>query len=264
MLHYPMLSDTTTIQYPSSRLLSYRNVEVQSGGGHFYVFNDPGWVVRQFNLAYRHLTNDERETIQTFFDDAEGEYRSFTFIDAFDNLLKQSSQPQASFWTSTAGLIITTDGLGPSGTLTAHKLSNPTLTPQRVFQDLPVYAGNSYTLSVMLRSTAGSVNPTLFIESVGETSAGSVDAATAWSRVSHSSNPMAASDLISVGIEISPLTEIVVEGFQLEVGRMVSTYKDNNTECGVYPKARFRVGELEWITEAVNSHSTHVSIHATY
>lgn len=86
MSTFPVLSTGSVAQYPSSRRIGYSTNVTRFLDGTEQRFRDLGqpatkWIIRLFQL-----TATEIATVEAFFEDMQGQFGSFLFIDPWDGV----------------------------------------------------------------------------------------------------------------------------------------------------------------------------------
>jgi hypothetical protein len=93
MSTFPVLSTGAVAQYPSGRRLSYITSVTHFLDGTEQRFRELKQPVRRWIIRLHQLTATEIGGIETFFEDMQGEFGSFSFVDPWDG----TEYPDCSF-----------------------------------------------------------------------------------------------------------------------------------------------------------------------
>jgi len=239
MLVFPQLSTGASGQFPLTRSKTKRTIVNSLADGSVVRYLDD-WGEVAWDLDLRELTSEERNAIESLFNQTEGRLRPFTFLDPADNLLRFSESLTTEAWALDPLLGVTERVTDPLGTARASRLSNGGQGDQGISQCLDVPANFVYCWSVWVRGT-GTVR--LASSSVERT----FNASAAWKRLTLTRRSSELGAAVTFRLDLSPAAVVDVFGFQLEAQPGASGYKMTGTRGGVYSGARFASNEL-WIT----------------
>ena len=96
---------------------------------------DTGAQKVQWRLQYSSLTDGERSSIESLFEDSQGQLNTFTFLDPTDNLLMWSEDWTQAVWAADPLLQVTGGVQDPLGGSDAMQLTNTAQTTQQIVQN---------------------------------------------------------------------------------------------------------------------------------
>jgi hypothetical protein len=110
MAIFPRLLTGAGGQLPVSRRRVIPSVNTVNESGYVYASDaeGAGWV--EWDLVFSDISRVEALTLQSFFDDREGDLLPFVFCDPTANLLRWSSDLSQSAWVKAAGTTVSGDG----------------------------------------------------------------------------------------------------------------------------------------------------------
>ncbi len=255
----PQLSTLASIQFPAVGGRETRTLINRLNGGDSVVYPDAKAGRKTWRLAYKGLTEEERQTLESFFLGVEGRLRPFTFLDPLQNLFARSGEFTAPEWTKEAPLSVTGGHADPSGGVLAHGLANSSGAPRRMYQSLNVPAWFHYSLSIYARAeTPAQIQ--LVLKGGSNVASQSFPLTGNWARYTLAATAGGSSESVEAGVELGSGAEMYVFGAQLEAQPAASEYKATGAEGGVYPNARLMQDELSWITSAPGAHNTTLTI----
>jgi len=255
---YPQLSSGSLAQFPIRKQQLQRTVVNTAEDGSAIRLADPNGASTTWTLSYAGLTDQERESLETLFEAAEGSLNAFTFLDPAANLLAWSDQLTNDVWQAGPLLTLTARVSDPFGGTLAWTLANTGAGAQEISQTIEAPAGYQYCLSMYLRSDQA-VNVTLL--------AGNLQASqlvsTAWARASFAMTGDPADSSITFGVRIPAGMTLYVYGMQVEAQAGPSEYK-SSTNGGVYTNARLASDSLTVTTTGPGEHACTVTIINVY
>ena len=259
MLVYPQLATGALSQFPVRKQSTFRTVVNTAADGRQTKYADPAGEVREWQLAYAGLSDDEIGALEQFFTAAEGTLNGFTFLDPTANLLAWSEHLDEAVW-QTGPLIALASGVAdPVGGTNAWHISNSGGGPQSITQTLSAPGGYVYCFSAYVRS-AQAVTATMLLASQRADRA----ATAGWTRIVVAGSGAATDESITFGLEIPAGAAVDVYGMQVEPQASASVYKTGTTG-GVYEGARLGDDAFTDTTTDVNRHSCTVKItHANH
>jgi hypothetical protein len=93
MSTFPLLHTGAVTQYPSGRRLSYVTSVTRFLDGTEQRFRELNQPVRRWMVRLHHLTAAEIRSVEAFFEDMQGQFASFVFVDPWDG----TEYPECSF-----------------------------------------------------------------------------------------------------------------------------------------------------------------------
>jgi len=249
---YPQLATGALAQLPLSRKYIRRSVINRLADGTSVRFADPDASLCSWELRYRGLTDNERESIEKFFREVEGRLRSFLFLDPCGNLLAWSDDYTKDVWHSDPLLRAERDG-------EMVRITNTAQTFQKLQQTIAIPGWYHYSFSASIRaSEQTSVRLSL------STADGSIEA-------THEVTPAERSVFCSGAIE-GEAEEIIaaiefpagavaeLRGLQLEPQPAASSLKRTTSQTGVFTSTRFDLDSVRFRADGIDDHSTVVQL----
>ncbi|MBI4904156.1 MAG: hypothetical protein HY820_11005 [Acidobacteria bacterium] len=259
MLAFPQLSSGAIAQFPNVRGQQYRTRIVETAGGVVYRMGDERARATVWTLPMTGLTPEERVSVDALFAATEGRLRTFTFLDPNDNLLAHSSNYSQSVWVKQAGLVLVGGQSDPFGGTTGVRATNPTGQALQMYQEIATPGNYQYCLSAHVKQETGS-SPRLMMGPASDLRFETVSSANVWTRFSVSGKSTSTEAAVRAGVELAPLSEIVLCGVQMEAAAVASRYKETGTRSGVYSRCRFVEDELRWTAEGPGEHSVRLTV----
>jgi len=146
-------------------------------------------------------------------------------VDPYDkNMITYSENFSNSYWTKTGLTISSTLVSDPFGFIRAQQTSGASIGDTITANTVDSEIGLSYTFSVWVRSTSGTLNIALGLSNGTDSDTESVTATTSWVRRSVSIVSTVA-DQLSVEIDWAATGELQIFGAQLEVGSVPTFYE---------------------------------------
>ena|SRR5579863_3718078 len=258
-LFFPQLSTGATVQYPVKKTNTSRNVQNVLPDGSIILFADPnGWML-SWELTYSELSSSDVASIQTHFNNCQGPFHAFTFIDPTDNMLVSSEDLTNPAWLNQGGMTITNGVADPNGGTAACTVVNTSQAAQTISQVLNVPASYQYCLSLYAMCTSQSTI-TLIRQGPSVSQTESISVGPAWSRFVSSGQLSDSGVGLTVGLTLSPGQQIQIYGIQLEAQNAPSRYRPTAQSGGVYPNAHWVADQLMISAQGVNQFSSTFSI----
>ena len=259
MAAYPQLGDGAVGQFPVQKTRRARTVVNQAADGSRIKLEDPAAEVTEWQLSYTDLSDDEAETLRTFFHDAEGTLNGFTFLDPVGNLLAWSEQLDNLVWQKDPLLNLTGGVADPRGGTRAWRLSNAGGAEQSLGQTLAAPGDYLYCMSAWVRAASGT---SLRLTATGDGAVRPVSSV--WTRIAWTTNGGAGATSVRFGIEIGAGDAVEVYGLQVEAQAAASGYRASGLG-GVYEDAHLGDDALAITRTDVNRNSCTVKIiHANH
>jgi hypothetical protein len=100
MAEFPSLKTGAVTQYPSSRQTTYSTSVTKFIDGSEQRFRELGGPVRTWVIRLHQLSAEEISSVESFFEDRQGQFGSFQFTDPWDGTkYNDCSFEQDEFWT---------------------------------------------------------------------------------------------------------------------------------------------------------------------
>jgi|SRR5262245_20374031 len=84
MATFPVLRTGAVAQYPAVRAESYRNEVVRFVDGSEQRYRDSAGALRRWEIALDLLDEEELRAVEAFFEEVQGAFDTFTFVDPWD------------------------------------------------------------------------------------------------------------------------------------------------------------------------------------
>ena len=248
MIYFPQLSTGAVAQLPLRWTDTFRAVVNPFMDGSEVMLSDAPATGVAWNLTYTGLAECERQTLQRFFEQTRGGLKTFTMLDAADNLLAWSEDFTQSCWAPGPLLRITPGAADPFGGTAGMTMTNTAQASQAVSQQINGPGGYRYCLSVYVRSD---VPQTVWLTQScnGATLRDEVITTGSWRR-SAMSGAVSGGDGVAFGIQVPSGAQVQVFGAQVEAQPAVGTYKRTSISGGVYENCRFDQDELQMTATA--------------
>lgn len=259
MPYFPQLQSLAMAQYPFEERHVFRTVVSTTEGGRIWRFSDAEARRVTWRLTLNSLRNEERLAIDSLFSECCGSLKTFTFLDPSDNLLRHSEDYQQTVWTRTGGLTVMAGQADPWNSARASRVTNPSVTEQRLSQVLPVPSSYYYHFSVFMRA-AVPVSVGIEIGAAGGAIRQDVAVDGTWRRYSVAGTPGGLTGEVEARIYLASGASVEISGAQLEAQAGRSHYRATGANGGVHEEARFSSDRLTWTTYAENVHGTVVEI----
>lgn len=260
-LYFPQFANGIVAQYPIARTQCrpiYMN-EVADGDNIRLLTEAPERFY--WTLEYRALSDDEWDTIRTFFDSVRGRCNSFTFLDPTRNLLRWSEDFLQDAWLRDPLLQVTTGARDPNESTSAMQVTNTGQAIQSISQAIASPSWYQYCFSLHVRASTASAL-TFFASAGSDTVRESRAVNDGWQRQAYSIALNNRRDGIRFGFELEPGSSVVVYGAQVDAQAGPGSYKKTMSRSGIFSNSRFDQDTLTQITEAVNQHAVTLRIMA--
>lgn len=259
MLYYPQLTTGAISQFPVRRSAAMRSVTNELTSGFTIRMADTGAQKVQWKLQYSSLTDAERSSIESLFEDSEGQLNTFTFLDPTANLLMWSEDWTQSVWAADPLLQVAGGAQDPLGGTDAMQLTNTAQTAQQIVQSTSGSSSFLYCFSVYVRSAVPATIQ-LVAATTGQTSLTAITTSSAWLRVSKSGSLSVQQDGISFGVQLPAGAQVDAFGAQVEAQPAAGLYKKTIDLGGVYSSARFSSDLLSFSATAPNQNSCQLGL----
>jgi hypothetical protein len=259
MLYFPQLATGAAVQFPLGRRLIRRTVVNRMPGGDLVKLDDPNAAGITWILRYSGLTEAERSALETLFLEAEGQLRTFTFLDPCGNLFRWSEDLTKSVWRSDGAISVATSIDDPNGSRRALRLTNTAQAVQGVEQKVEVPGWFEFCFSFEARA-ASSERLVLSISNSGGTITSEHSVDQSWKFVSCSGRLDSAAEDLTCRIALDAGASIESFGFLLQAQPNPGTYRRTGSEAGVYRTSRFFDDELRFVANGIDNHSTELRV----
>jgi hypothetical protein len=259
MLYYPQLSTGAVSQFPIVRQTAMRTVSNMLPSGDTIRMSDPGANAMSWRLQYSNLSDAEWTSLETLFQEVEGQLTTFTFLDPMDNLLLWSEDWTKPVWTADPLIHVSGGVADPMGGNGAMQITNTAQTTQRIVQNIAGPSWYQYCFSVYVRAAA-STTVQILLSATGQESMTQVQVTSSWTRAAKADSLSLQEDGISFGLQLPSGASIMAFGAQAEPQPAPGYYKKTIDLAGVYPNTRFDSDSLSQITSAPNQNSCSVSL----
>lgn len=253
MLIYPQLTSGCVAQYPSSKTSRHRSTAVVTRGGAWHTRHDPAGRQAEWTLNYAGLSRQEAQALEQFFQETEGRYRSFLFVDPMTNLLGWTEDWDHPGWEKGANTAIHTGQEDPVGGTGALFLVNGSFGNQGIAQTVAAPGHYIYCLSTWLRASDGA-NASLVIGGHARTFFLNSE----WRRYAFSASP--GGEMPRFAVELPAGGSASMFGLQVEAQIGASEYMRNPGIGGVHLDARFDQDDLALIADGPEFYSARVRI----
>ncbi|MCC7176604.1 MAG: hypothetical protein IT159_15530 [Bryobacterales bacterium] len=261
MLYFPQLESGAMTQYPFVKQRIFRTVSNSLADGRTVKLGDPGATRILWEFTFEGLVEQERETLEEFFQTVEGRLRDFVLLDPADNLLAWSGDLEAASW-SRGPLISLTGGLGdPEGGSGAFAAVNAGAAPQSIQQTVNAPGRYWYCFSVYARSST-SAAVSLFRSSGGVTEERVCALSAEWTRFVLSGRAESTAESVVFGVTLPAGAALELYGMQAEAQPAPSVYRKTTSRTGLYANARFEEDALSVRTDGPETHACRVRIGA--
>jgi hypothetical protein len=261
MLYFPQLSTGSIGQYPIQKRRAMRTVVNEAADGSQYKLADTRAESVEWTLSFQTLTDTERDTIITLWDNVEGRLGSFTLLDPTDNLLLWSEDLTQTAWTHNSLLTVTSGAPDPNGGTSASHISNTGSGASPVQQIINGPGWFRYAFSMQARGDQ-SQQLTLIRSTATGSQSRSFSVGPTWKPLLLSGQLGGTDDSVTFGIQVEPGNSVDLYAIQVEAQIGASGYKMTTSSGGVYSQARFLDDELAMTTDGPNQHSCVMRIHA--
>jgi hypothetical protein len=259
-LFFPELISGTYAQYPIRKSLAIRAIRNMLLDGS--VISAPDFAANRivWNLSYVELSFSDCDLLRQFYQLCVGGLHRFTFIDPTDNMLRSSSDFNASDWQIPEAVEVQSAGLAQSVGYPAYRFTNTAQAGQLVSQKVSVPSGLQSCFSIYVKS---SVESTIELIRQGQNT---LDVRTcpvgpSWTRVISAGRLADSGGVLTAGLRLSPGQSISVSGAQLEPQLAPSRYRSSG-RGGVYTTAYFGSDSMSIRADAPDSYSVQVRVEA--
>jgi len=259
MTYYPNLSTGAVAQYPLVRKRKLRTIFNHTLDGRQTKLPDTMAGIMEWQLTYIGLNVAEATQLRTFFEEREGQLKSFVFADPTDNLLARSEELGNEAWVRDPLLQVQNAVLDPNGTQRACRLTNIGQGDQGIRQTISSPGSYVYSFSLYTRSalpTSVTLRSSVLPASVEK----AFECGSEWRRLKMVS---------SLGVDYGPVwfelllnagAILDVFGLQVETQIEPSPYRKTANLGGVYENARFNVDEIAFVADSLAQFSTQVTV----
>jgi len=260
MLVFPQLSSGASVQYPAKVARRERTVLNVTLDDRAIALYDLNAAQIRWDLAFQNLSDNEANTLLTFFQSCEGPLQPFLFCDPTSNLMSFSEDYSQSVWQGSALLSLNPGQPDPFGTNRATLVTNTSSAPLTLTQTVAVPGTLTCAFSVYLQGLQ--MSGVQLIRTDGTTSAAqSVSPSPGWVRA-YLQSTFAASQSASCDFSLvmPPGASLTVFGFQLDAQPMPGTYVGSTLQSGVYPACRFDSDSVTVTATAPGQNNVHLAI----
>ena len=244
MLVFPQLSSGALAQYPISRQLSQRSVQSVMEDGTAISLADKGANYLRWRVAFVDLSDEEANSLSSFFAAAQGNLQPFLFLDPTSNLLLWSQDFSQGVW-QTPGLTFDTAVTDPTGQAGATRAHNNTAASLTITQATQIPGLAQICLSAYLRTDAP-VTATLSRTAGSYSQCALAAVTTAWQRFHLSGSFPGSNESSSFALTLPPGAALELYGTQVEAQVIPSQYiMTGGSGGGVYLNARFDINQLD-------------------
>ena len=259
MLYFPQLSTGAISQFPVTRTARMRTVANQLASGYSIRMADTDAQKVQWQLRYSDLSDDERTSIESLFEAAEGQLNTFTFLDPTANLLMWSEDWTQAVWTADPLLDLSGGVQDALGGNAAMQLTNTAQTTLQIVQNISGPSSFVYCYSVYVRTNTPATIQ-LVVAAAGQTALTAVNVGASWTRVTASGGLSVQQDTIGFGVQLPAGVQIDAFGAQVEAQPGAGLYKKTIDLGGVYTNTRFSSDLLLMTATAVNQNSCQIDL----
>src|SRR2546425_7620820 len=110
MPFFPQLSSGAISQWPIQKRMVTRTIVNEAADGSRWKYADASAGAVRWALKFPAITDDEKNALTRFFQQAEGRLGSFGFLDPTENLLRWSEKLDEAVWESIGGLLTVGSG----------------------------------------------------------------------------------------------------------------------------------------------------------
>jgi hypothetical protein len=259
MLYFPQLATGALAQFPVVRRHVRRTVVNRMPGGDLVKLDDPGAAGMTWVLRYRGLTEAERSALETLFVEAEGQLRTFTFLDPCGNLLRWSEDLSKPVWQVDGGVQVGTNTEDPNNSRRVLRITNTAQAAQGLEQKADVPGWFEYCFSFEARAAVRTRVILMISNSAGTiTTEQSVDQG--WTVCSCSGRIDSTVEDITCRVALEAGTSLEAAGFQLQAQPSPGTYRRTAGQSGVYGASRFLDDELQFVANGIDDHATEMRV----
>lgn len=259
---FPQLVTGAVAQYPLSRSNQRRTVTTTFLDGSRLKLADDAASAVEWNLRFDGMSADEWHTLESFFLSAQGQLKTFVFIDPLSNMLMWSSDLTQTVWARDPGLTITANELDPLGGSLAFRIVNTVQVPQRLTQAVGAPGSFQYCSSLYGRST--SPEAIRLVQSSGsQVQTMSFGLGSQWQRYSMPARLTATEETVTFGLELDPGATVSVFGPQAEAQPQSGAYRATFGQGGVYPNTRFASDSLDLVCPDPEQYSCALRLRST-
>ncbi|MDZ4798337.1 MAG: DUF2460 domain-containing protein [Bryobacteraceae bacterium] len=249
---FPQLATGTSGQFPITRTPSRRTIVNRLGDGREIRLADPDASTVQWDLQYRGLSDSERVSLVSFFEEMRGRLRTFLFLDPCGNLLAHSEDLTRPVW-SLGGMIRVEAQEGYT------RLVNTAQTAQGAAQEVEAPGWYRYCGSGVFRCSENTAIQ-LTLGTADGAIASSHKVSAEWTEASCSGSIDGSAEAVTFGIEMPAGIALDIRGLQLEAQPGRSGYHRTTGSTGCYPETRFDQDELVFQADGIENHSTSIRL----
>ena len=250
MEYFPQLSTGALAQYPLRKRITRRTIANSLPDGSVLKLADTNLVRVEWDLDFIGLSAEEASTIEHFFEDCEGDLKTFAFVDPTGNLLTWSEDLEEEVWEKDPLLLVEGGSADPLGGERGYAMRNNGGAPQGMRQTLTAPGGYWYCLSAWIRSDQSAWVTLRIGDERRHREAGPT-----WTRISMSAQPHGDEGIVAFGLELDAGQAMEVFGLQAEAQPGASGYKRTGSKGAVYPSSRFGQAQLMVTAHGLNSYS---------
>ena len=224
---------------------------------------DRGATFSRWRIAFQDLSDQEANTLKTFFAATQGNLQPFLFADPTTNLLLSPEDLSNGAW-ETRGLLFDWAVVDPFGSCRASRTHNNTSSDCAVAQNTLLPGLVQSCFSVYLRSEAATT-VTLSRTAGNQANSMSVSLAGTWQRFYLAGLFPNTTDASRFAITIPLGTQVEIFGPQLEVQLTPSAYvTGTERNSGICTVARFDMKRIDVIATGPNRNACVVSVRCNF
>ncbi len=243
MNYFPQLSSGALGQLPLRWTDAFRSIANVLPDGTTILNQDAGATGISWDLTLAGLNDEERSSLEAFFESAQGVLNPFTMLDPADNLLAFSQDFTQACWSKDPLLTIATGIADPLGATNATTIVNAAQTTQNIYQVVSGPGAYRYCFSAYICSSAAATL-SLTLSSGGVILQQAVQTSPKWQRYTLSGST-GIGDGVVFGIALPSGAQIQLFGAQAEAQPGSSLYKATGLHSGSYEDCRFDQNELQ-------------------
>lgn len=251
---FPQLKTGALVQYPARRRSVKRTVVTTAADGSAIKFADDNAAAVEWTLQYEGLSADEWKALESCFEAAEGQLRTFTFVDPLGNMLAWSTDLMQSVWHRDPGLAATGGLADPFGGTGGCRVVNGAPAAQTISQSTAGPGSYGYTFSVY-GCAPSPETITLIVDSGGAARRFPVAVSGQWTRFMAHAEAVAGEGPAVFGVELAPGATVILAGPQAEAQPGAGAYLPSFSTGAVYPKTRFLEDGLEVTSTAPDQYA---------
>jgi hypothetical protein len=260
MLVFPQLSTGAFAQYPMIRRLTQRSVRSSLEDGTVFALADETANSLQWRLSYRDISDQEAQSLTSFFSVTQGSLVPFVFLDPTMNLLSWSEDFTQGVWEK-SGITLDISVNDPLGDIRASCAHNNSSTSLTIAQGTAIPGLAQTCFSIFMRA-ANPATVTLYRTAGGHSQSMDVTVTNTWQRFHLSGTFPTVTDTSWFSISIPANTSLDLFGPQVDAQATPSPYVTSvGQNVGVYSSARFDMKQFDVTATGPNRNTCVVLVH---